>query len=79
MRNGLAEQPVPRGMEGDFVDAIPIAVMGVQNGRILIGEHSPFLRLGRSRRAPEFGELLTSGTEKGGIEMPFDSLCESAV
>ena len=44
-----AQQPVPRRVEVDVVDAVPVAVVGLQPRRVALGAAAVLLRLGRAR------------------------------
>jgi hypothetical protein len=46
-------QPVPRGVEVDLVDAMPVPIMGLQPRLVAVGLVGPALRFGRARQPAE--------------------------
>ena len=53
------------GMKLYLVDALPVAVKGLELWRIAIGLHCPFRDFGRTRTTAERGELFTMGAAAG--------------
>src|SRR6185295_12797767 len=67
--DGPAHQPVPGGVELDLVDAGAVAVVGVQHGRMDVGEPRVLLRL---RRRDHPGEVLQ---RRERVARPFPGQC----
>src|SRR5579859_2613065 len=53
-----AHQVMPRGMEGDFIDALPGPVKGMQHGRYRVGIEAPLDRLFAACHPSKRGSLL---------------------
>ena len=51
-------QLVVRGVVFDFVDAVAVAVVGVQDRLVAIGQLAPALRLPAARQRAELGDLV---------------------
>src|SRR3954464_9007807 len=54
-------QLMPGGVELDLVDAMAIAVMRAQDGRVRVGRNAPLQRLGAAGPAAEVGQTLLVG------------------
>ena len=62
--DGLAQQPVPGGMELHLVDAVAVAVVRAQHRRVLVGLVAPLLNLRGARGAAQLAELLPDLVEQ---------------
>ena len=69
------EQPVPRRVEADLVDAVAVAVEGHQLGVELVGEHPVLAGLGRAGLLTEVQE----GRHGVGRRVPLDRLDERGI
>ena len=58
------EQLVPGGVELDLVDAVAVAVVGLQLRPVLVGEPSQLLRLGRAGELADRGDPLASPSRR---------------
>ena len=56
--DGEPHELVIGGMVAHEIDAIAVAVVGVELGRIAVGEHAEFERLGRAEPGAERGEFV---------------------
>lgn len=77
--DGLPQQLMPGRMEVDLVDPVPVPVMGAQLRRILIGQRTPLLCLGRPGDVAERRQFRTGLVQKSGRAVPFHALRESPV
>ena len=65
--DGDRHQLVVGGVVLDLVDAVAVAVVGVQDWLVAVGEFAPALRLRAAGERPEFGDL---------VEAPFAALAD---
>ena len=56
--DGDRHQLVVGGVVFDLVDAVAVAVVGVQDRLVAVGQFAPALRLRAARQRAEFGDLV---------------------